>query len=105
MFDAPQPKSFSYQSISAKMRGSRLDRRMAFFPKGQADRNQIRRAWVAMQRGPVSEGRSALPAELPSRGRSIQAGSLSYTHGLALKGGGSDRRSRTNRQNGKAQDN
>jgi hypothetical protein len=31
---------------------------MAFVPEGQADRSQARSAWVAMQRGPVPEGRS-----------------------------------------------
>ena len=31
---------------------------MAFVPEGQADSSQARSAWVAMQRGPVPEGRS-----------------------------------------------
>jgi hypothetical protein len=30
----------------------------AFVPEGQADRRQARSAWVAMQKGPVPEGRS-----------------------------------------------
>jgi hypothetical protein len=30
---------------------------MAFVPEGQADRSQARSAWVAMQKGPVPEGR------------------------------------------------
>ena len=31
---------------------------MAFVPEGQRDSSQARSAWVAMQRGPVPEGRS-----------------------------------------------
>ena len=31
---------------------------MAFVPEGQADSSQARSAWVAMQRGPVPQGRS-----------------------------------------------
>jgi hypothetical protein len=31
---------------------------MAFVAEGQADSSQARSAWVAMQRGPVPEGRS-----------------------------------------------
>ena len=44
-------------SASASVRW-RLDGRMAFVPEGQADSSQARSAWVAMQRGPVPEGRS-----------------------------------------------
>jgi len=44
--------------ISAKIIVWRFDGRMAFVPEGQADSSQARSAWVAMQRGPVPEGRS-----------------------------------------------
>jgi hypothetical protein len=43
---------------SAKIIVWRFDGRMAFVPEGQADSSQARSAWVAMQRGPVPEGRS-----------------------------------------------
>jgi hypothetical protein len=39
---------------------------MAFVPEGQADRSQARSAWVAMQRGPVPEGRSK-PLSVPQK--------------------------------------
>jgi hypothetical protein len=41
--------------IGAKKIVRRFD---AFVPEGQADRSQARSAWVAMQKGPVPEGRS-----------------------------------------------
>jgi hypothetical protein len=36
---------------------------MAFVPEGQADSSQVRSAWVAMQRGPVPEGRGYFPRD------------------------------------------
>src|SRR5580700_10134665 len=51
-------EGLSPEPISAKIIVRRFDGRMAFVPEGQADRNQARSAWVAMQRGPVPEGRS-----------------------------------------------
>jgi hypothetical protein len=41
---------------------------MVFVPKGQHDSSQARSAWVAMQRGPVPEGRSkslSVPLSVP----------------------------------------